>query len=123
MSPPSDFEAGVSVVDSHLAFEALVKLDLGTGETEPSRLRRDLKASSIPLHDVVVADRALVQEAADAIESGRSGPPGLGRVARSAAETAVVVREEAAQHLIGGVQIGSPGQTQLAGEAVLEGAP
>ena len=40
-----------------------------------------------------------------------------------ATEASVVVRQEAAQDLVGGDQIVGPGQTQLTGESILEGAP
>ena len=93
------------------------------GEAEALRLGRDLETASIPLHDVVVADAALVMKAADAVEIFGSGTPGFFRFARGATEAAVVVGQETAQDLVGGVQIVSTGQTQLAGEAILKGAP
>jgi hypothetical protein len=42
-------------------------MDFGSGEAGALGLGRDLKTASLPLHDVVVADGTLVQEAADAV--------------------------------------------------------
>ena len=66
---------------------------------------------------------AFVMEAADVVEVFGSGTPSLFRFARRTTEAAVVVGQKAAQDLVGGVQIGGTGQTQLAGEAILKGAP
>ena len=62
-------------------------------------------------------------EAADAVEIFGSGPPSFFGFARCATEAAVVVGQEAAQDLVGGVQIVGTGQAQLAGETILKGAP
>ncbi len=60
----------LSIIDEDLSFEA--QLDGCPGEAEALRLGRDLEAAAILLHNVVVADRALVMKAADAIQfSGR----------------------------------------------------
>src|SRR5580704_4458474 len=129
MSPPwVRFSTGVeefsiSVVDRNLSFQRFHELDFGPGEAEALRLGRDLETASVPLHDVVVADAALVMKAADAVEIFRSGPPSLFCFARRASEAAVVIGQEAAQDLVGGVQIDGTGQTQFAGEPILEGAP
>ena len=96
------------MIDRNLSFERFNELDFGPGEAEALRLGRDLEAASVPLHDVVVADRALVMKAADAIKIFGSGTPGLFRLARRATEAAVVVGQEAAQDLVGGGQIGWP---------------
>jgi hypothetical protein len=82
-----------------------------------------LKAATVPLHDVVVADRAFVKKAADALQVLRSGTPSLCGLARGAAEAPVVVRQETAKDLIGGLQIGGARQTQFTGKTILEGAP
>lgn len=86
-------------------------------------LRRDLEAAPIPLRDVIVADDALVDQAADAIQLDRSGTPGLFRLAWRASEAPVVVGKKTAQDLVGRFDIGGSGQTEFAGEAVLQGAP
>ena len=116
-------EFGIAVIDRNLSFERFIELDFCPGEAEALRLRRDLEAASVPLHDVVVADAALVMKAADAVEIFGSGPPSFFCFARCATEAAVVVGQEAAQDLVGGVQIVGAGQTQLAGETILKGAP
>src|ERR1019366_30802 len=84
---------------------------------------RDLETASIPLHDIVVANAALMMKAADAIQLGGSRAISLFRIARQASEAAVVVEQEAAQDLVGGVEIVGTGQTQFTGEAILKGAP
>ena len=114
---------GVSVIDRNLSFERFNELYFGAGEAEALRLGRDLEAASVPLHDIIVADAALVMKAADAIEIFGSGTPSLFRIARCATEAPVVVGQEAAQDLVGGVQVVGTGQTQLAGEAILKSAP
>src|ERR1019366_5047934 len=100
-----------------------IELHLGTSEAEALRLGRDLEAASVPLHDVVVADRAFVMEAADGVEVFGSRTPNFFGFARRTTEAPVVVGQEAAKDLVGGVQIVRAGQTQLAGEAILKGAP
>ena len=62
-------------------------------------------------------------EAADAIEIFGGGTPSFFSFARRTTEAAVVVGQEAAQDLVGGVQIGSTGQTQFTDEAILKCAP
>jgi hypothetical protein len=126
MSPPCGvgvFEASVAVVERDPAIESLIQLDFGPGKTEAAVLGRDLEAAALPLHDVVVADYAFMQERADAVELVRSGTPSFGGVARSTRETAVVVRDEAPQHDVGGVEVGRLGETEFAAQAVLRGEP
>src|ERR1700681_1581440 len=117
MSPPGvnlstvEVEFVVCVIDRNLSFERFIELHLGPGEAEAVWLGRDLEAASVPLHDIVVADAALVMEAADAIEIFGNGTPSLFGIARRATETSVVVRQEAAKDLVGGIQIVRSGQT------------
>jgi hypothetical protein len=96
----------ISVIDRNLSFQRFIELHLGTSEAEALRLGRDLKTSSVPLHDVVVADQAFVMEAADVVEVFGGGTPRGFGFARRATEAPVVVRQEAAQDLVGGDQIG-----------------
>ena len=123
MSPWDVVEFGVLVVDGDVSFERLVELNLGTGEAEALGMGRDLKAESVPLHDVIVADDAFMVEAADTVQVFGRGPPDFLRVARSTGETAVVIGEEAGQELIGGVEIGGASEAEFAGEAILQRAP
>ena len=116
-------ESGVSIIDRDLSFERFIELHFCSGEAEALRLGRDLETASVPLHDVVVADAALVMKAADAIQIFGSGTPSLLRIARRTTEAAVVVGQEAAQDLVGGAQIVRTGQTQFTGEAILKRAP
>jgi hypothetical protein len=53
----------------------LLDLHFGPGEAETTSLLGDLKATTIPLHDSVIADDTLVHEAADSFESRRNGTP------------------------------------------------
>src|ERR1700741_566331 len=116
-------QAGVAVKERDAPVESLIDVDFGPSEGEALSLRRDLEELAFPLHDVVVADHALVDEAADAVQVfGRWAPCGL-HFARAASETAVVVGNENAQHGVGGIQIASLSQAEFAGEAILEHAP
>src|SRR5208282_4579095 len=112
-------QAGVAVIERDTPVKSLIDVDFRSGKTEALSLLRDLEALALPLHDVVVADHALVDEAADAIQIFRRGTPCSLHFARSAGETAVVVGEEEAEHGIGGVQIASLGQAEFAGETIL----
>ena len=113
----------VSVVDLDGSSKGFAELHLGTGEAEAFRLGRDLKTAAVPLHDVVIADDALVDEAADAAEIFGGRAPSLFRFSGSAAEAAVVVGQEAAQDLVGGDQIGGADEAEFTGKAVLKSAP
>src|SRR6266849_6563571 len=94
------FDGGVAVKERDTAIEALIELDLGAREAEAPGLGRDVEAAPLPLHDVVVADDALMDEAADAIQLLGSGPPSGPRVSRRASQAAVVIGHEAAQGLV-----------------------
>ena len=61
-------QAGVAVVERDAAVERLIDMDFGSGKAEALSLLRDLEALAVPLHDVVVTDHALMNEATDAIE-------------------------------------------------------
>ena len=113
----------ICMVDGYFPFERFVNLDFGPRETEAFGLGWNLESTSFPLHDVIVADAAFMNEAADAIQILGSGTPGGFGFARSAGEAAVVVGQEAAQHGVGADQIGGAGQAKFAGEAVLKSAP
>ena len=67
------FQTLIAVVERDTAIETFADLDFGAREAEAARLWRDLQSPSVPLHHVVVADDALVREAADALEIFRSG--------------------------------------------------
>ena len=82
-------EFGIRVADGDLSFERFKDLHFSTGEAEALRLGRDLEAAADPLHDIVIADAALVMEAADAIEICGSGTPSFFHIARSTSEAAV----------------------------------
>src|SRR5260221_3803290 len=101
MSPPLDdgvWEAGVAVIERDPLVESLVDLHFGAGEAKAAGLLRDLEAAAFPLHDVVVANGALVHEAADTLEAFRGRSPGGFHFARLSGETAVVVSGEISPH-------------------------
>ncbi len=77
----------------------------------------------VPLDDVVVADTALVVKTTDAVPDFRERDASLSAWRGGATKATVVIGQEVAQDLIGGAQIVSTGQTQLAGEAILKGTP
>src|ERR1039458_9797221 len=62
-------------------------------------------------------------KAADVVEVLGSRTPSFFGFARRTTEATVVVGQEAAKDLVGGVQIVGAGQTQLTGEAILKSAP
>ena len=72
---------GICVIDRNLSFERFNELHFCTSEAEALELGRDLETAPVPLHNVVVADAALVMEAADAIEVFGSETPNLFRIA------------------------------------------
>src|SRR6202162_4871615 len=116
-------ELVIAVIDGDLSFERFHELNSGPSEAEAVWLGRDLETASVPLHDIVVADAALVMEAADAVQIFGSGTPSSSRLARRATEAAVVVGQETTKDLVAGVQIVRTGQAEFAGEAILKGAP
>src|SRR5579863_537678 len=126
LSPPWDgcvFEAGVAVIERDTSIESLVDLHLGTGEAEAAGLLGDLEAAAFPLHDVVVADGAFMQETADAVEAVRRRSPSSFHLAGLFGEPAVVSDDEAAQHGVAGVEIVSASQAKFATQAILQHAP
>ena len=123
ISSVSHAESGISVIDGNVSFQRFIELHFCTCEAEALRLRRDLEAASVPLHDIIVADVAFMMKATDAIKIFGSGTPSFFGIARRAPEAAVVVGQETAQDLVGSVQIVGCGQTQFTGEAILKRAP
>src|SRR5271169_1107878 len=126
MSPPCRvgmYQASLAIVERDPAIEALVQVNFGAREGETAVLGRDLQATALPLHNIVVADDAFVEERADTLELIRSGAPGFDDVARGTREAAVVVGDEVPQHGVGRVQIGGLGEAEFAAQAVLEDAP
>src|SRR5712692_2791422 len=105
----------VSVVDLDASSKGFAELHLGTGEAETFWLGRDLETAAVPLHDVVIADDALVDEAADAAEICGGRAPSRFRFTGRA--------QEAAQDIVGGDQIGGADEAEFTGKAVLKSAP
>ena len=126
MSPwrsQGELEFGVAVIERDPTIESLVEADLSAGEAEAAALGRDLKTAAVPLHHVVVADHARVDEAADTVQIGGRGAPGGGRFPRTASEAAVVVGDKAGEHSVSRVQIIGAGQTKFTAQAILQHAP
>src|SRR5260370_15061707 len=78
----------VSVVDLDASSKGFAELHLGTGEAETFWLGRDLETAAVPMHDVFIADDALVDGAADAAEIFWGRAPSLFPFSGSAAEAA-----------------------------------
>jgi len=116
-------QADVSVVERDTAVESLIEMDFGARKAEALALLGDLEALAFPLHDVVVADDALMNKAADAVEVFWSRTPGGLHFARPTGEAAVEVGDEGTQHGVGGVEIASLSEAQLAAQTILEDAP
>src|ERR1035437_5148295 len=97
MSPPRvnlstvEVEFGIRVIDGDLSFERFTELHFCPSKAEALRLGRDLEAASVPLHDVVVADRAFVMEAADVVEVLGSRTPSFFGFARRTTEAAIEI--------------------------------
>src|SRR5215471_14421788 len=126
MSPPWDdgvLQGRIAVVEREAPVESLVDLNLGSGKAETTRLLRNLEATTLPLHDIVVADDTFVHEAADPFEIFWNRTPGGLRFARGSGETAIVIGDEHAQDGIGRVDVGCFGEPELACETILEHAP
>src|SRR5256885_4745558 len=98
-------------------------MNFGAGEAEALSLLWDLKALALPLHDVVVADHALVNEAADAVEVVRGRAPCSLAFTRTAGEAAVVVGHKDSQHGVGGSQIAGLSQAKFTAQTILQYAP
>ena len=116
-------QAGIAVVERNAPVESLIEMDFGSGKAEALPLLGDLETLALPLHDVVVADHALMDEAADTVKIFRSRTPRGLHFARAAGEAAIVVGEKDAQHGVGGVEIASLSQTELAAQTILKYAP
>ena len=74
-------EVVLAMVDGDVSFKRFVDSYVCSGEAEALCLGRDVEAAAVPLHDIVVADRAFVMKTADAIQFGGGGTPGLFRLA------------------------------------------
>ena len=75
------------------------------------------------MHNVVIADDALVDETADAAEVFGGRTPSVFHFSRSAAEATVVVGQETAQDFVGGDHIGGTREAEFTGKAILKSAP
>ena len=116
-------QTGVAVIERNASVESLMEMDFGSGKAEALPLLEDLETLALPLHDVVMANHALVDEAADAVQIfGRGAPCGL-QIARAAGEAAVVVGHEDSQHGVGGVEIARLSQAEFAAQTILQYAP
>src|ERR1700730_4625653 len=73
--------------------------------------------------NIVIADDALVDKAADAAEIFGGRTPSLFRFSRSATEATIVVGQETAQDLAGGGQIGGAREAEFTGKEILKSAP
>jgi hypothetical protein len=69
-------QTNVAVLERDAPVESLIEMDFGSGKAEALSLLGELETLSLPLHDVVVADHALVDKAADAVQMFESRTPG-----------------------------------------------
>lgn len=83
-----------------------------------------MEEASVELDGVIVLDRALVFEAADALEvpSRRGGSPGRRGVRRGPGEARIVAWEKSVHDALGLHESARMGQAELDDEAILEGA-
>src|ERR1700688_406332 len=116
-------QSGVAGIERDAGVESLIDMDFGSGKAEALALLGYLEALAFPLHDVVVADHALVDEAADAVQVLGSRAPGSLRLARSASEAAIVVGQEKTEHGVGGIQIARLSEANFAAQTILQYAP
>ena len=114
------FERGVAIAGRDAAIEGPMDMDFGSREAVAARLGVDLEAPAVPVHDVVVADDALVGEAADAFDTRRGRAPGFFGMAGRASEAAIAVSGEALRQAISGVPVAGLGEAEFAGGAVLQ---
>ncbi len=77
------FEASIAVVERDASVESVIELNFGTCDAEAPMLGQDLETVTLPLHDVVVADDAFVNEGRDTREIRWGRASSFGGVARS----------------------------------------
>ena len=116
-------QTSIAVVEREAPVEGLVDLYFGPGEAETTRLLRDLEATTLPLHDIVIADDTFMHEAADPFETFWNRTPGCLLFARLSGETAIVIRDELAQYGVGRVDVVGLDEPQFACETILEHPP
>ncbi len=116
-------QTGFAVKQRDASVQGLIDLNFGAGKAEALALLRDLEALTLPLHDVVVTDHALMNEAADAVQIFRGRTPGGLHFAGPAGEAAVEVGDEDAQHGVGGIEIVGLSEAEFAAQTILEHAP
>src|ERR1017187_8929138 len=75
--PTCVVEFGIAVIDGDVSIERFNELNFCPGEAEAMRLGRNLEVAAVPLDNVVVADAALMEEAADTVQVFGSGTPGF----------------------------------------------
>ena len=87
-------QTGFAIEEGDASVKGLIDLNFGAGKAEALALLWDLEALAFPLHDVVVADHALVKETADAVQIFRGRTPGGLHFAGPAGEAAVEVSDK-----------------------------
>src|SRR6058998_2197256 len=89
-------QSGIAVIKRDATVERLIETNFGARKAEAAGLLGDLQALAFPLHDVVIADHALMDEATDAVQIAGSRAPSGGGFARRAGEAAIVIGDEVA---------------------------
>lgn len=115
-------EAMATMKHDELAVQAGVDVDAGAGIATAAGTRVELQQAAVQRDGVVVADRALVLEAADALEVGRRGLPGGLRMGGRPRETRVVAWEESIEHALRLREGTSVREAQFGHQAILKRA-
>jgi hypothetical protein len=115
-------EAVAAIVDGQRAVETRMDVDADAGIAAAAGAGRELQQAAVERERVVVADRALVFEAAEAVEVRRGGlPRGLGILGR-VGKARIVAREIAREDALRLVEGPGLGEAQFDDEAILKGA-
>lgn len=97
-------------------------VDAGADIAAAGRAGLELQQAAIERDGVVVADRPLILEAADALQVDRGGLPRGIRMRRRLSEARIVAWEEAIDHALGVGEGAGLREPQFGDEAILEGA-
>jgi hypothetical protein len=119
---PSDPEGLATVVHGERAIQVRMDVDASPGVAAAVRSRPELEQRAVELQRVVVADRAPILEAADAVEVCRRRAPGWLRIRGGLGEAGVVAWEKAIQDALRVGQRADLGEPKFDDEAILEGA-
>jgi len=123
-SQPRGAEPVAVVKDREAAIQVGVDVDAGAGVAATAGPGVELQHTRAQLERVVVADGALILEAADALEvgQGRGGPPGRVGMRGRLGEARIVAREKPVHDALGLGEGAGLREAEFGDEAILEGA-